>query len=34
VLNFDDKLQVARNAVNTDSKRVAQVVRDWVATDG
>jgi flagellar M-ring protein FliF len=33
VLSFDDKLQVARNAVSTDSKRVAQVVRDWVDAD-
>lgn len=33
-MNFDDKLQVARNAVNTDAKRVASVVRDWVGEDG
>ena len=33
-MNFDDKLQVARNAVNTDAKRVAAVVRDWVGEDG
>jgi flagellar M-ring protein FliF len=33
-LNFDDKLEVARTAVNTDAKRVAQVVRDMVEADG
>ncbi|HSR65314.1 MAG TPA: flagellar basal-body MS-ring/collar protein FliF [Xanthomonadaceae bacterium] len=33
-MHFDDKLQVARNAVNTDAKRVAAVVRDWVGEDG
>ncbi|MGO4220279.1 flagellar basal-body MS-ring/collar protein FliF [Lysobacter sp. TAF61] len=33
-LNFDEKLEVARTAVNTDAKRVAQVVRDWVESDG
>jgi hypothetical protein len=33
-MNFDDKVQVARNAVNTDAKRVAAVVRDWVGEDG
>ncbi|NUS39223.1 MAG: flagellar M-ring protein FliF [Lysobacter sp.] len=33
-MSFDDKLQVARNAVNTDAKRVAAVVRDWVGEDG
>ncbi|MGH8077521.1 MAG: flagellar basal-body MS-ring/collar protein FliF [Lysobacter sp.] len=32
--NFDDKLQVARTAVSTDSKRVAQVVREMVESDG
>jgi len=31
--NFDDKLQVARNAVNSDAKRVAAVVRDWVGEE-
>ncbi|HEY5612818.1 MAG TPA: flagellar basal-body MS-ring/collar protein FliF [Lysobacter sp.] len=34
LMNFDDKLEVARTAVNTDAKRVAQVVRDWVESDG
>jgi len=34
LMNFDDKLQVARTAVSTDAKRVAQVVRDWVESDG
>lgn len=33
-MNFDDKVQVARNAVTTDAKRVAAVVRDWVGEDG
>lgn len=33
-MNFDDKLEIARTAVNTDAKRVAQVVRDMVASDG
>lgn len=33
-MSFDDKIQVARTAVTTDSKRVAAVVRDWVNTDG
>ncbi|MGN6513415.1 MAG: flagellar M-ring protein FliF C-terminal domain-containing protein, partial [Lysobacteraceae bacterium] len=33
-MSLDDKLQVARNAVNTDAKRVAAVVRDWVGEDG
>ncbi|WP_342316021.1 flagellar basal-body MS-ring/collar protein FliF [Lysobacter sp. FW306-1B-D06B] len=32
-MTFDDKLEVARTAVSTDSKRVAQVVRDWVESD-
>jgi flagellar M-ring protein FliF len=32
-MNLDDKLQVARNAVSTDAKRVAAVVRDWVGED-
>lgn len=31
--SLDDKLQVARNAVSTDAKRVAAVVRDWVGED-
>ena len=34
VMNFDEKLEVARTAVNTDAKRVAQVVRNWVESDG
>jgi flagellar M-ring protein FliF len=34
LMNFDDKLEVARTAVSTDPKRVAQVVRDWVDSDG
>lgn len=33
VMSLDDKLQVARNAVSTDAKRVAAVVRDWVGED-
>ncbi|GAB3308328.1 flagellar basal-body MS-ring/collar protein FliF [Luteimonas notoginsengisoli] len=33
-LDFDDKLEVARAAVSTDAKRVAQVVRDMVESDG
>ena len=33
-MTFDDKLEVARAAVNNDSKHVAQVVRDWVESDG
>jgi flagellar M-ring protein FliF len=33
-MNFDEKLEVARTAVNTDAKRVAQVVRNWVESDG
>jgi len=32
-MNLDDKLQVARNAVSTDAKRVAAVVRDWVGEE-
>jgi len=32
-MSFDDKLQVARGAISNDPKRVAQVVRDWAATD-
>lgn len=34
LMDFDEKLEVARTAVNTDAKRVAQVVRDWVESDG
>lgn len=34
LMNFDEKLEVARSAVNTDAKRVAQVVRNWVESDG
>ncbi len=33
-MSFDDKLEIARTAVSTDPKRVAQVVRDMVASDG
>lgn len=33
-MNFDDKLEIASTAVNADAKRVAQVVRDWVESDG
>jgi flagellar M-ring protein FliF len=33
-MNFDEKLEVARTAVNADPKRVAQVVRGWVEADG
>ncbi len=33
-MDLDDKLEVARTAVTTDPKRVAQVVRDMVASDG
>lgn len=32
--SFDEKLQVARTAVTSDSKRVAQVVREMVESDG
>jgi len=32
-MTFDDKLEVARAAVSNDSKRVAQVVREWVESD-
>jgi flagellar M-ring protein FliF len=32
--SFDEKLQVARTAVSSDSKRVAQVVREMVESDG
>lgn len=34
LMNFDEKIEIARTAVNTDAKRVAQVVRDWVESDG
>lgn len=33
-MSFDDKVQVARNAVNADSKRVASAVLDLVNSDG
>jgi flagellar M-ring protein FliF len=33
-MNFDEKLGIARTAVSTDPKRVAQVVRDMVESDG
>lgn len=33
-LDFDEKLQVAKTAVNNDAKRVANVVRNWVEADG
>lgn len=33
-MQFDEKLTVAREAVTSDPKRVAQVVRDMVASDG
>ena len=33
-LNFDEKLQVAKTAVSNDPKRVANVVRNWVESDG
>ncbi|HVI58813.1 MAG TPA: flagellar basal-body MS-ring/collar protein FliF [Luteimonas sp.] len=33
-LNFEEKVEVARSAVNTDAKRVAQVVRGMVEADG
>ncbi|MGY0558879.1 MULTISPECIES: flagellar basal-body MS-ring/collar protein FliF [unclassified Lysobacter] len=33
-MNFDEKLQVARTAVSNDPKRVANVIRNWVETDG
>jgi flagellar M-ring protein FliF len=32
-LSLDDKLLLARQAVNEDAKRVAQVVKSWVGTD-
>lgn len=32
-LSLDDKLLLARQAVNEDAKRVAQVVKAWVGTD-
>ena len=34
MLSFDDKVEVARQAVATDPKRVANVIKDWVAADG
>ena len=34
LMNFDEKLDIARTAVNTDAKRVAQVVRSMVESDG
>jgi flagellar M-ring protein FliF len=33
-MQFDQKLEVARGAVTSDPKRVAQVVRDMVGSDG
>jgi flagellar M-ring protein FliF len=30
---YEDRLRHAREAVKTDSKQVAQVVKDWVASD-
>jgi flagellar M-ring protein FliF len=33
-MSFDDKVQVAREAVSQDPKRVANVIRDWVSNDG
>jgi flagellar M-ring protein FliF len=33
-VTFDDKVQVAREAVTQDPKRVANVIRDWVSNDG
>ncbi|WP_133501829.1 flagellar basal-body MS-ring/collar protein FliF [Cognatilysobacter terrigena] len=33
-MQFDEKINVARTAVTSDPKRVAQVVRDMVASDG
>lgn len=33
-MDFDEKLQVAKTAVNNDAKRVANVVRTWVEADG
>ena len=30
---YEDRLRQAREAVKTDSKQVAQVVKDWVAND-
>jgi len=34
LMNFDEKLNLARTAVTADPKRVAQVVRDMVGNDG
>lgn len=31
--NYEDQLRMARTAATTDSKRVAQVVKDWVGAD-
>lgn len=33
-ITFEDKVQVAREAVTQDPKRVANVIRDWVGNDG
>ncbi|MGV8940445.1 MAG: flagellar basal-body MS-ring/collar protein FliF [Lysobacter sp.] len=33
-MDFDEKLQVARAAVSSDPKRVANVIRNWVDVDG
>ncbi|MFC0677074.1 flagellar basal-body MS-ring/collar protein FliF [Lysobacter korlensis] len=33
-MTFEDKVQLAREAVSQDPKRVANVIREWVATDG
>ena len=30
---YEDRLRQAREAVKADSKQVAQVVKDWVASD-
>jgi len=32
--SLDEKLKVARAAVSQDPKVVAQVIKNWVATDG
>ncbi len=32
--HYEDRLRVARTAASNDSKRVAQVVKDWVGVDG
>ncbi|MNT77376.1 flagellar MS-ring protein [compost metagenome] len=31
--SYEERLRMAREAVKTDSKRVAQVVKGWVAND-